>query len=139
MIERGTNNVRFARVESRNSETLLAVLKKYVHKNATVITDCWKGYEGLHTHFRRHQTVNHSENFINPETGAHTQSIENQWQLIKRRMRVQHTNISKDDRLTLCLSEYVYRYHYRHLNSSSLTVQFMSDICRTISECKNRT
>lgn len=131
IIERGTNNVRFEHIETRNSDTLLKVLKKYVHKNATIITDCWKGYEGLNAHFYRHQTVNHSKNFISPETGAHTQSIENQWHLIKRRIHAQHANISNDDKLTLCCSEYIYRYHYRNMKNSTLSVQFMSDICKT--------
>lgn len=131
MIERGTNNVRFEHVEMRDRETLLNLLKKYVHKNATIITDCWKGYEGLNAHFSRHQTVNHSQNFISPETGAHTQSIENQWHLIKRRIHTQHANISNEDKLTLCLSEYIYRYHYRNMKNSAFTVQFMSDICKT--------
>lgn len=107
MIERGSNNVRFEYVATRDKETLLAVLKKYVHKNATIITDCWKGYINLDTYFYRHQTVNHSENFISPITGAHTQSIENQWHLIKRRMRVKQTNTSENAKLTYCLCLYV--------------------------------
>lgn len=134
MIERGTNNVRFEHIETRNSEALFKVLKKYVHKNATIITDCWKGYDKLNTYFYRHQTVNHSKNFISPETGAHTQSIENQWHLIKRRIHTQHSHISKNDKLTLCLSEYIYRYHYRNMKNNALSAQFMSDICKTFLE-----
>lgn len=137
IIERNTNNVRFEYVKTRDAETLFNILKKYVSPNATIITDCWKGYIGLDTYFRRHQTVNHSKNFISPETGAHTQSIENQWHLIKKRIHAQHAYISENDKLSLCLSEYIYRYHYRNIKNNGLCVQFMSDVCKTFSENHN--
>ncbi|KAI5154518.1 hypothetical protein ENBRE01_3393, partial [Enteropsectra breve] len=30
-----------------------------------------------------HKTVNHKKNFVDPETGAHTQNIENHWSQFK--------------------------------------------------------
>ena len=45
-----------------------------------IITDCWKSYSILDvTEDFSHLTVNHHYNFVDPETGAHTQSIESLW------------------------------------------------------------
>lgn len=132
MIERHTNNVRFERIDNRDKDTLLLVLKKYVHKNATIITDCWKGYTNLKSYFYKHKTVNHSENFVSPSTGAHTQGIECQWRLIKQRIRVKHggNQMANNDNLTLHLCEYIYRHHHRNKNKNSLGYILIRDLCK---------
>ena len=37
-----------------------------------------------------HYTVNHTYNFIDPMTGAHTQNVENSWKNAKTRNKKQH-------------------------------------------------
>lgn len=129
MLERKTNNVRFEKVENRDSTTLLAVLKKYIHPNARIVTDLWKGYNDVKHYFADHKTVNHSQNFISPETGAHTQTIESNWRLLKQRVFVQHIDMKDDSKLTLRLTEYIYRHYHRKLDKNLFCIQFMSDIC----------
>ena len=43
-----------------------------------------------------HLTVNHSENFIYPSTGAHTQQIESSWRALKKRICRGGVNLIKD-------------------------------------------
>ena len=56
-----------------------------------------------------HLTVNHSLNFVDPDTGAHTQRIENTWWEIKRSMP--HTEMSKD-LFGSYLQEWLWRKQY---------------------------
>ena len=57
----------------------------------TIYSDEWASYNILnHTGFI-HQTVNHSENFVYPLSGVHTQKIEGSWGGVKKRMRKSQT------------------------------------------------
>ena len=66
-------------VEARNAETLLQVIKDYIESGATIISGCWKAYQCLTSEGYKHLTVNHSINFVDPDTGAHTNTIERRW------------------------------------------------------------
>lgn len=70
----------------RDSETLLALIQKHVKPGSTIISDGWKAYECLKDHGYKHMTVVHEQNFVDPETGAHTQEIESNWRALKRRL-----------------------------------------------------
>ena len=74
----------------RDAETLMTIIENHVDNRSTVITDCWKAYDHLEQKKWHHLTVNHSTNFIDPSTGAHTQNIENTWWQMKRNLPSTH-------------------------------------------------
>ena len=43
------------------------------------MSDMWKAYDCLQDKDNAHLTVNHSLNFVDPNTGAYTQKIESTW------------------------------------------------------------
>ena len=90
------------------SETLLSYVSRNIQYGTTIISDSWKGYsfldEALFPQPYLHESVNHSKNFINPETGANTQKEERLWRELKeKKKRMQ--GIPRDD-VDLYLSEF---------------------------------
>uniref|UniRef100_A0A914QRG4 ISXO2-like transposase domain-containing protein n=1 Tax=Panagrolaimus davidi TaxID=227884 RepID=A0A914QRG4_9BILA len=84
-VERGTNKVFMEIVEDRTAATLLPLIQKYILPGTTIISDLWRAYFriGELPEAYTHLTVNHSINFVDPESGAHTQSVESNWQQYK--------------------------------------------------------
>ncbi|CAG8681395.1 8963_t:CDS:1, partial [Ambispora gerdemannii] len=63
-------------VQDRIAETLHDVISKHVVSGSIVYTDLWRGYRGITELNMSHKTVNHSKNFVDPNTGVHTNTIE---------------------------------------------------------------
>jgi len=82
-IDRQSGEFFIVPVESRNTETLLEIIKNRIADGTTIISDCWKSYNCLSDEGYQHQTVNHSKNFVDPDTRAHTQNIERLWRDLK--------------------------------------------------------
>ncbi|KAK0066001.1 transposase-like protein, partial [Biomphalaria pfeifferi] len=64
-------------------ETLLQIIKERILPGTTIMSDCWCSYDCLNSEGYRHQTVNHTYNFVNPETKAHTQHVERLWREVR--------------------------------------------------------
>jgi len=78
-IERGSRNFFIVPVESRNTETLLTIIKERIVDGKTIMSDCWKAYNCLDDEGYKHQAVNHFMNFVNSVTQAHTQNVDRLW------------------------------------------------------------
>jgi transposase-like protein len=84
LVERESGRAIMLPVEKRNAETLISIILKHVAPGTTIISDCWKAYSSLGSLGFQHLTVNHSINFKDPITKAHTNTIESLWQAVKR-------------------------------------------------------
>jgi hypothetical protein len=72
-------------VSNRDAITLRNALERNVQPGTRVISDCWRGYSSLSQFGWDHRSVNHSQNFVNPdEPDIHTQKIERMWKTLKR-------------------------------------------------------
>ena len=72
-------------VPNRSQAELTAKIEEYVAPGSIIHSDKWAAYQNLSNHPNGyvHLTVNHSENFVDPNTGVHTQNIENFWRHAK--------------------------------------------------------
>ena len=79
-------------VPNRSKETLQKYIRKYVKPGSVIITDCWAAYTDIKEMVDNdgneleydHYTVNHSSEYVDPVTGAHTNTIEGMWAHVKR-------------------------------------------------------
>lgn len=75
-------------VENRRADTLMPIIQQYILPGTHIISDQWPAYNGITAApgmNYTHNTVNHSRNFVDPNTGANTQRIERSWKAAKER------------------------------------------------------
>jgi hypothetical protein len=65
------------------TDVLLPIIKDWIEKGTTIVSDYWRSYDCLKKEEYQHLKVNHSLNFKDPETGAHTNNIECEWRHAK--------------------------------------------------------
>ena len=63
--------------------TLVAIIRDWIEPGTMVISDSWAAYRNLDSEGYTHRTVNHSIQFVDPDTGAHTNTIESKWRAVK--------------------------------------------------------
>lgn len=80
-ICRETRECFLVMVPDRKAVTLMTAIRDNIEEGSVIYSDCWRGYktseleEAGFDHFK----VNHKYNFVDPETGAHTQTVERMW------------------------------------------------------------
>lgn len=109
-IERDTKKVFVLPVPNRCSDTLLPIIRKYIAPGSIIHSDKWRAYDALRDEKDyEHETVNHSHNFVNPQTGVHTQNIERFWR--DMRSNIPRYGI-RDYHYTSYLAEFLFKRHY---------------------------
>ena len=93
-------------VEDRTKDTLVSLIEKWIAKGSVIISDCWKSYDCLSSLGYEHKTVNHSEHFVDPISGACTNNIEREWLHCKKSLP---TYGVKHDHINSYLSAYMWR------------------------------
>lgn len=97
-------------VPNRNTTTLSEEIKNYISPGTTIISDCWKGYNFLSkSNEYTHLTVDHSKNFVNPDNGANTQTIERLWRELKK-INKKYEGIPRN-KVNEHISEFTWRYN----------------------------
>jgi len=94
-------------VDNRRADTLIPIIQKYVIAGTTIYSDQWAAYAQLGNLGYTHMTVDHSRNFVDPNTGVCTNSIQAYWSRVKRNVRLHW--LSRRDQLPLRIDEFLWR------------------------------
>ena len=71
-----------------------------------IYSDGWKAYSGLQNLGYTHCVVNHSRHFVDPATGAHTNTIESTWSGVKAKTPIQYRTVNS---ITPCLEKFIWK------------------------------
>jgi hypothetical protein len=70
-------------VECRDAATLLSIIECVCLPRTTIMSNGWAAYFRIQEKGYEHKVVNHSEHFVDPVIGTHTQHIESYWSKCK--------------------------------------------------------
>lgn len=108
-------------VVRRDADTLLPIIQRVVKPGSIIHSDQWAAYNSIlelpHPQPYRHLTVNHSRNFVDPQTGVHTNNVEALWSRCKKRFK--QMNGTADDLVSSYIDEFMWRQFYGSTSSEA--------------------
>ena len=108
-------------VPDRSAQTLLPIIQQSILPGTTIMSDMWAAYGGIGAMGFQHLQVNHTYNFVDPNTGAHTQNVENSWMCAKKRNKRQHG--TRRTMIDSYLCEWMWRQRNRNNNLFDKIIQ----------------
>ena len=114
LIRNDYREIRMFYVKKRDAATLIPIIRKHVLPGTEIHYDQWAAYRNLSKYGYVHKTVNHSENFVDPNSGAHTQNVECWWHHVKTKLLRLNPHL-KDAAL---LERYLQEEWWRSVNRS---------------------
>ena len=96
-------------VRNRSSRTLTSLVRSTVRPGTTVVTDEWRGYNGLTQAGFKHVKVNHSKNEKVNAEGLGTNPVEGLFSRVRRFLRQNYVRMPARKNYGLLLAEYCWR------------------------------
>lgn len=109
-------------VPKRDAVTLMPIIHEMILPGTTIMSDMWAAYNGINNGGFAHLTVNHSYNFVDPTSGAHTQNIERLWRSAKERNK-RHCGTAR-----ALLETYMSEFMWRNVQDISIFDAILRDI-----------
>ena len=88
VVERGSQKVLLFHVPDRTREELVhCLITTHIRPGTVIYSDQFTPYIPLNQLGYIHLSVNHSKMFVDSDSGAHTNTIEGVWALIKKKLK----------------------------------------------------
>jgi len=124
MLEEG-GKLRMMKVESNDGRILMPIIRKNVKANTLIVTDTHSGYNELCDDYTHFEVIHSRGNYVDKETGLHTNSIESAWAILKRGyIGIYHYMSPKH--LDRYCHEFCYRFNTRGLSDTERFGQIMT-------------
>jgi mannosyltransferase OCH1-like enzyme len=125
-VERTSTRKIFAvMVSDRKAKTLLDIIQKCIHPGSIIISDCWSAYKSIPKKLKMdHMTVDHSKNFKDPDSGAHTNHIEGTWHGLKEK-------IPNNERIPEKIDNYIFEFMWKRQNQNNLWEALLECLANT--------
>lgn len=109
-----------------SSKNLKSIIREHVSRDATIMTDDFKAYDGLADEFPDHKVVNHGQGeYVNGN--AHTNTLEGWFALLKRGVTGTFHHVS-EEHLDRYVDEFAFRYNNREITDGERTVQALRKV-----------
>jgi transposase-like protein len=117
LIQRGGKMTAVVTTDTKR-QTIQPIIKKFVAKGSTLISDDWSGYVGIESHVH-HYSIKHADKGYKHDydNSIHTNNIEGSWKIMKNSLRDMYNHVSRKH-LQTYVDEFVYRYNLRKLVDS---------------------
>jgi len=125
LLEKG-GEIRCLVMEDTSVNSIRPMLEQHVLKKSTLVTDEWKGYEGLHRKYN-HQVVKHNRLQFLSEEGHSTNAVEGFWTHLKKSLVGIYHRVSKKH-LQKYLDEMAFRWNTRHMKEGERMNLLMSKV-----------
>ena len=87
-------------VPNRSARALMPLIQAHVAPGSNIWTDAWPAYRRINqlnvTPPYTHGVVVHETNFVDPNTGVHTQAVEAYWGRLKKKIKRKNVMNNKD-------------------------------------------
>lgn len=108
-ICRETKEIRMVLTDCRNRNVLHGFIRSNIRQESRLISDKWAAYNTINHHNYMHDSVNHTENFVDPEDPSiYTNTIERLWRSLREFLPI---NLRRVD-LELKLKTFVAIYNF---------------------------
>lgn len=90
--------------------TIQPIIRQFIEKNSTLMTDEWTAYQGLNSDYD-HNYVDHSKGIYSVDDNS-SNGIENFWSVFKRTIKGSYINVSRKY-LQLYANESAFRFNFK--------------------------
>jgi transposase-like protein len=111
MVERGGRLTAIVTINTQ-AEVLQKTIRKYVAKGSVLISDDWKGYNGLGSEYHQYMIKDTASGYKHGYDSSiiHTNTIEGSWKIMKNSLRDMYNSVSRKH-LQKYVDEFVFRYN----------------------------
>lgn len=106
-------------VKDTKRETIQPIIRRYVAKGSTLVSDDWMGYNGIESHVN-HYSIKHVDKGYKHDYDSsviHTNTVEGAWKIMKNSLRDMYNSVSRKH-LQVYVDEFVFRYNLRKMPNS---------------------